>query len=340
MESTVSTDDLPIPTPAAELNRVIFAARALDSGEGAAYESVLGAASAQNFGGRIVDHKLTLAFGAALGLIQRTGNHVGLTRRGRKFLALNTEQTYELTEEQQAFLNAECIGASAYAEVIANVLTGFHLDRKGALIGPLSEQRCHSQLSINLLGFLRETGFLLDAGNTMRVAPTVQSEAARLRSTIPISLTELRAILEARTNQGAAAERWTEEYERQRLRSMGCSAEADAVRAISELDVCAGYDIESFDGLTRPFEYGRFIEVKSTTLQTTEFIWSRNEIEIARKLKGRYWIYLLSSYGEDDGHDLTIIQDPIRELRKGGAIVLEPLTYRAVVNPAHLPVRS
>ena len=321
---------LPVPTPAAELNRFLFTAKALDTGEGAEYDSVLKAAAATNFAGRIADHARTFAFGEALGLLRQTGERFQLTRRGNRFLSLNEEQTYELSTEQQRFLNLECIGASEYASVVAEILAEFQLDAKGAFSAPSLDYRRPSELLINLFGFLRETGFLLGAGETMRVAPSAQPEAARLRSATTISLTELMAILEARTKRAATAELWVAGYERRRLGGLGCVVEADAVRVISEQNVCAGYDIDSFDDAARPFVYNRFIEVKSTTLEATEFVWSQNEIETASRLKSRYWIYLLSSYREDDSHDLTLIQDPANELRKGGRLVLEPLTYRAV----------
>lgn len=327
---SAAVDGLPIPTPAAELNRFLFTASALDTGEGAAYDSVLSAAAARNFGGRIADHAKTFAFGEALGLLRRTGERFQLTRRGKRFLSLNKEQNYELTVDQQRFLNLECIGVSKYAKLIAEILAEFQLDAKGSLAAPALDNRRPTDLLINLVGFLRETGFLTGAGDTMRVAPAVQPEAARLLSGAVISLTELMAILEARSKRAATAELWVAEYERQRLRALGCVVEADAVRIISEHNVCAGYDVESFDTAARPFVYNRFIEVKSTTLETTEFIWSQNEIETARRLKSLYWIYLLSSYQEDDSHDLTLIQHPVSELREGGRLVLEPLTYRAV----------
>ena len=127
---------------------------------------------------------------------------------------------------------------------------------------------------------------------------------------------------------------WVVEYERERLRNKNCLAEADALQRVSEVDVCAGYDVASFDGRSKEFAFDRFIEVKSTTGTDLVFVWSRNEIATAGHLGGRYWLYLLTRFGGGyQSPKLTTVQNPARILRRRGGISLQPIQFRAELTP-------
>jgi hypothetical protein len=66
------------------------------------------------------------------------------------------------------------------------------------------------------------------------------------------------------------------------------------IRYISSKNVKAGYDIESFskqeDGTIIPI----YIEVKAVSIDDCKFYWSRNEIQKAKILKDKYFLYLVS----------------------------------------------
>jgi len=86
------------------------------------------------------------------------------------------------------------------------------------------------------------------------------AEISLLKAKKRLSLEALKALLREREAQGKAAEQWVLKYEQERLRATGCDIEAGAVRIISELDVAAGFDIESFDGLSPNLKADRLIE--------------------------------------------------------------------------------
>jgi len=58
---------------------------------------------------------------------------------------------------------------------------------------------------------------------------------------------ELDEALQTNLKLADQAEEAILEYERSRLKSINCHAEASLMRRISQLNVKAGYDIESFD---------------------------------------------------------------------------------------------
>jgi hypothetical protein len=147
---------------------------------------------------------------------------------------------------------------------------------------------------------------------------------------VPVSIEELEAALQRQREQGLAAEEWALEHERERLRKKLCRAEADAVRRLSDVDICAGYDIASFNGRSEDFTFDRFIEVKSTSQPEPVFVWSRNEIETARRLGQTYWLYVLTGFRPSSQPlRLTTLRNPARLLGVAGRIALEPIQFRA-----------
>ena len=56
----------------------------------------------------------------------------------------------------------------------------------------------------------------------------------------------------------------------------------------------------------------RYIEVKAISLIDRKFFWSRNEIEIARRLKNDYFLYLVpvEKNGALDGNLIQEIKNP------------------------------
>ena len=80
---------------------------------------------------------------------------------------------------------------------------------------------------------------------------------------------------------------------------------------VSEIDVEAGYDIESFNDNDSVFT-DRFIEVKSFSGQVA-FFWSRSEISAARQLEDKYHLYLVDrdQIGVG-GYAPRILRDPYR----------------------------
>ena len=91
-----------------------------------------------------------------------------------------------------------------------------------------------------------------------------------------------------------AGENWVVNYERNFLSENGHNELADRVSRISHTSIWAGYDVLSYELNS----YEKYIEVKTTALSKLEFFLSANELEVAKEMKSRYWIYFLSEiYG-------------------------------------------
>ncbi len=125
-------------------------------------------------------------------------------------------------------------------------------------------------------------------------------------------LDELRKILEQKQEYGEQAEIFVVDFEKRRLSG---SPKAESVEKISDYDVSAGYDIVSYDGPASS-EYDRFIEVKSFT-EDPSFYWSRNEMDVAKVKRDRYFLYLVDrDKMNEDGFVPIIIQNPYTEVIK------------------------
>jgi len=103
-----------------------------------------------------------------------------------------------------------------------------------------------------------------------------------------IGITELEKMLAQRQLYGKDAEEYVLHFERNRLAS---HPNLGKVEIISDYDVSAGFDVVSFDSVGSQ-EHDRFIEVKSF-IGRPGFHWSRNEIDVARIKKERYYLYLV-----------------------------------------------
>ena len=120
------------------------------------------------------------------------------------------------------------------------------------------------------------------------------------------SLASLKARLAQQEAAGLMAEEWVCDYERRRLLDHPL---LEQVGRISDLDVSAGYDIESFETLESAV-IDRFIEVKSFS-KNIEFYWSENEMNIAQNLGTQYWLYLVDRTNLDAPNYQPIkIRDP------------------------------
>ncbi len=130
-----------------------------------------------------------------------------------------------------------------------------------------------------------------------------------------LSPKELSVILKRKDELGMAAELEVLRYEKERLAKY---PELIAkIEHIAKKDVLAGYDILSWS-----LEHNRgsavpiYIEVKAISKNDNIFYWTRNEIEKAKKLADRYYLYLLPVIGNKrfDVRDLEIILDPVNEV--------------------------
>jgi len=105
-------------------------------------------------------------------------------------------------------------------------------------------------------------------------------------------------------------------HEKERLTAAGYPILASLVEHISLVDQSAGYDIRSFNGNDPNPDGNIFIEVKGTVMPDFSFIWSFNEMAVAKSKADSYWIYGFTGVNtkDDTGNGPITIQNPISNL--------------------------
>lgn len=124
------------------------------------------------------------------------------------------------------------------------------------------------------------------------------------------SLEDLNRSLDNKNEAGKQGEAFVLHYEKIRLKDHPLK---DKIECISEDYTNAGFDIISFNNLDS-FIVDRFIEVKSY-INEASFYWSRNEVEVAKELNRKYYLYLVDRMQMDkEGYSPKILQNPYRKI--------------------------
>lgn len=127
-----------------------------------------------------------------------------------------------------------------------------------------------------------------------------------------IGIKELHRLLEQNQIYGEEAEKFVLEFEINRLNGK------KKIDWVAEYSTSDGYDIASYETINSQ-EHDRFIEVKSYSGQP-HFFWSRNEMDIARIKKSRYYLYLVDrSRINSSVYVPIIIQDPYNNVLKNNS---------------------
>lgn len=139
---------------------------------------------------------------------------------------------------------------------------------------------------------------------------TVVYEFSKKSEARKVSIEQLRKSLEQKDEAGKQGELFVLQYEQNRLKE---HPHFNKIERIAETYTNAGYDIQSFNHLDS-FIYDRFIEVKSYRDEIA-FYWSKNEVEKAKQLKTKYYLYLVDrSSINDDNYVPKIFQDPYKKI--------------------------
>lgn len=98
---------------------------------------------------------------------------------------------------------------------------------------------------------------------------------------------------------GLSAEKAVIEFELKRLAAIAILP--SEIEHTSLENVLAGYDIKSFEDCldSNSKRIDRFIEVKAVSINDYKFYWSRNEMEIAKVLGEKYYLYLLPVFANN-----------------------------------------
>jgi len=121
-----------------------------------------------------------------------------------------------------------------------------------------------------------------------------------------------------RNKIGDLAEEIAVDYEVNRLKKNGYVELTKLVQRISKIDTSAGFDIISCQGTGKYPEKRRLIEVKGTQSDKIQFIWSKNERNIATREGKSYWLYCFTNINiaKREASGPTCINDPIIQLSR------------------------
>ncbi len=277
----------------AELNRVLLAARTIaDKARSAPVAAVIEQCESTVIEGRMPDHSVSIRFATAVGFVAEEGERLTITDRGIAFLELNTDDSYDLAEEQKRLLLRSCFLQGPLRDRTRRLLKGF---------APAFREGTYRWSEIDsapldaedwLVEHLRQLGLLKRENEVLQVEPDyVTAVAAFLEEGKGWTEEQAREYYREKLEIGTLAEDLIVAHEANRLRASGFPVEAESVRRISRVRVNAGYDVESFDVAARGVSFDRFIEVKGSKGTNLRFIWSDNEMKVARELKNKYWIY-------------------------------------------------
>ncbi len=150
---------------------------------------------------------------------------------------------------------------------------------------------------------------------------TRKIDSHKFAKEIKIDEKQLEELLQKKKEIGAFGEEKVIEYETKYLIENGRPDLAKFVRQISKQSVGEGYDIISYDLEGNK----KFIEVKSTKNKNINFFITDNELNTAKLLENRYWIYRVV-FLENGEANIYRVQNPVQKI-DSGEWCISPLTY-------------
>lgn len=312
----------------AELNRVLTAVDELaEEDRSASVEAVVTHCQGTVIEARIPKHEDTIAFAVQTGFLTRSSERIRMTGEGLQFLSLNPDRQYDLSEEQKKVLLRTCYLHGAMREQSRAILTEFSspLEGEGLAWSPFDSPVLPDEVTTNHLAQLgliekREEGFVVADAYVTTVSSFLEEGKGW-------SEEQFRQYLREKEEIGRLGELLVKEFETRRLSQLGHEVEARCVRRIANVRVNAGYDIESFDAASPSVIYDRFIEVKGAKGPQMRFFWSENEMNVARRLGKKYWIYFQASIDAPNKRCLcepVMLNDPYNVLLKDASFIKTP----------------
>lgn len=210
-------------------------------------------------------------------------------------------------EIRKRLLDAIISEASPYKNLIADYLTQFKMTETGLVHRPPVSERLNESGLRNLLMDIRVVTYRADddAYALGEVGVELYVWAKDLQR--PVSRKKFEAEVKQKEELGSAAELAVLEYEKNRVGVKWASN----VEHVSARMPFACYDIKSMtlhDGKAVP----RYIEVKAVAADSHQFYWTASEVEAARLLRAKYFLYLLPvvAGGGFDLTRMTVLEDP------------------------------
>jgi hypothetical protein len=263
-----------------------------------------------------------------MGLVEESDSGFRLSDLGHYVLQLGvTGDVYPTENQVSSFIECLFSGRGLLERTLSNFFLSFGVSPGGETFrARIADFRFESHE--------RDIGELLAYLNVLSiqngwyvVIPTYLDRVQGIRASARgMSPEDLEAILLRRREIGETAELMCLEFEKQRLVELGKPVHAKMVEHTGGIDISAGYDISSFDGVASSVEHDRFIEVKASTSSDFRFFWSGNEINTARKLGAKYWIYYLRDLrpsSDSNAVQPEMFQDPIMSIMDNPRFRLE-----------------
>ena len=255
-----------------------------------------------------------------LGLIRSKNTRLSLTNNGNNLLKLQVVKDddviiNDLTEAQQQFF-VELIFSSPNLKIdLQNIFSNFRIHHSKK-IWFYDYEKPNPDWNEELLNWLASCNFWNVVDNKLEVKQLYSKRVSKIKKRTPVTQQHLEEIIKIEKEVGEKAEQLTLSYEKERLKD-DYPDMAMSVEQISKINVAAGYDIESFNGKGSTLTPDRMIEVNGTSGTAPYFYWSENEIETAKSLKEKYWVYLwIEVKSETEGILYKKIQNPYEKLFK------------------------
>jgi hypothetical protein len=304
----------------AELNRVLVTAHQLSvANAGIEISTLIHHCKSITIEGRIPDHSITINFSLQIGLLRPIGKKkIQISSEGYNFLEFNPQGIYDLTIEQKNYLIRSFFLDGNFRKEVRQCLKCFvPSEKKGTYTWSIVDGIPFGKNEW-IVSHMEQLG-LLELDPEGYAVQKTYLETVKTFINEPKGFTEedLMKWLEEKKKLGNFAEELVLVFEKKRLLELGHHVESRCVRIVGKLKTNAGYDIESFDGKSKDMSFDRLIEVKGSGDPKLRFIWSQNEMKIAKELKERYWIYFQGGIDKKTGKSKfkpILLQDPYHKI--------------------------
>jgi hypothetical protein len=283
---------------------------------------------------RIPNADLLIDLSVFLGLtdIKKRGKiiMISLTDVGRCLLSFKQFERDRFTKQQGKFLLSMVLKKVDISNDLISVINIFNTTSNGDLWVDYRDTRigCLENRILRLLQQLGAAEYI--SGNIVIAKHEVEWLISMVSPNLYIDAGNLLDLLEIKRKHGELAEEFVLHKERERL--INCNREdlSILVRKVSDQNIAAGYDILSFDGKDSDIFHDRFIEVKGTTGNQVSFYISKNELETARRLRDKYWIYCVLNI--ETTKKLIMLRNPNKTVFKNRNFTVEPVLWRVCIS--------
>jgi hypothetical protein len=257
---------------------------------------------------------------------------ISLTDTGRHLLSFKQFERDRFTKQQGKFLLSMVLKKTDILNDLISVINIFNTIPNGDLWVDSHDTRIGC-LENRILRLLQQLGAAkYSDGNIVIAKHEMEWLISMVSPNLHIDTVNLLDLLEIKRKHGELAEEFVLHKERERL--INCNREdlSILVRKISDQNIAAGYDISSFDGKDSDVFYDRFIEVKGTTENQVLFYMSKNELETARRLRDKYWIYCVLNIETIRSKKSIMLRNPYKTIFQNKNFTVEPVLWRVCIS--------